>query len=450
MSLPPTDYDGRMTNDEFERLLDYIRIPSVSAVAAHADDMRLAADFIAHEVRRAGGTTTTHGSGGHPFIVGEVPPSHGRDGARHVLIYGHYDVQPPGDPDRWHTPPFMPTVRDGYLYARGASDNKGNFFQILCAVQRLRAEGALPVHVTFLIDGEEESGGDSAIRWIEELDVLPDVAVIWDGDQIAQGRPAVQTGVRGLCYRKVSVICGELDGHSGLYGGAAMNAIHVLMDVLDAVRPRDGAVPEELWAGVSPVSPGERDAWAALPSGAQMLADAGLLPADASAAAEFNERTLAGPSVDVHAVWAGDADAVKTVIPSVAHAMVSLRLAPGQDAAHMGRVFTELLEAAAPAHATVTVGNRGDASPGLMDPEHPMMVAAARGLAAGAGAPVTPVRSGGTLPVFAALTGRDIPTVMTGFALPDDAIHSPNERMLVANLGTGVRAGMAMLRALAE
>ncbi len=439
-----------MTDDEFQRLLDYIRIPSVSAVAAHADDMHLAAEFIAHEVRRAGGTTAMHSSGGQPFIVGEVPASEGHDGARHVLIYGHYDVQPPGDPERWLTPPFMPTVRDGYLYGRGASDNKGNFFQIMCAVQRLRAQGALPVNVTFLIDGEEESGGDSAIRWIEELDVLPDVAVIWDGDQVALGRPAVQTGVRGLCYRKVTVTCGELDGHSGIYGGAAMNAIHVLMDVLDAVRPRDGSLPEELWVGVSPVPDRERAAWSALPAGAQMLADAGLVPADPDAAADFNERTLAGPSVDVHSVWAGDADAVKTVIPSVAHAMVSLRVAPGQDAAHVGAVFSELLRSAAPAAATVTVENRGDAAPGLMDPDHPMMLAAARGLAAGAGAPVTPVRSGGTLPVFAALTSREIPTVMTGFALPDDAIHSPNERMLVANLGTGVRAGMAMLQAMAE
>lgn len=439
-----------MNNDEFTRLLDYIRIPSVSAVADHAPDMARAARFIADEVTRAGGTVTIEAGDPHAFIVGEVAPSSGAADARRVLIYGHYDVQPPGDPERWTTPAFEPTVRDGYLYARGASDNKGNFWQVLCAVQRMRAQGTLPVHVTFLIDGEEESGGDSVIRWIERMDRLPDVAVIWDGDQVAQGRPAVQTGVRGLSYRKVTVTCGTLDGHSGLFGGAAMNAIHALMDVLDAVRPRDGRVRDELWDGVAPVSDRERAAWASLPPGDAALAEAGLIPADARAGIEFNDRTLASPSVDVHAVWAGDADAVKTVIPSVAHAMVSMRLAPGQDPVSVGATFTRILEQAAPAGATVTVEHRGDASPGVMDPDHPMMLAAARGLGSVGDAPATPVRSGGTLPVFSALTRRSIPTVMTGFALPDDAIHSPNERMLVANLGTGVRAAIAMLTEFAQ
>lgn len=444
------DYDEHMTDDEFTRLLDYIRIPSVSAVPAHASDMARAAAFIADEIVRAGGTTTLHNGAPHPFIVGDVPASDGDAARRRVFIYGHYDVQPPGDPTRWTSPAFEPTVRDGYLYARGASDNKGNFWQVLCAVQRLRAQGALPVHVTFVIDGEEESGGDSVVRWIERLEDLPDVAVIWDGDQVEAGRPAVQTGVRGLSYRKVTISCGTHDGHSGLYGGAAMNAIHVLMDVLDAVRPSKGRVREELWEGVCPVNERELDAWSSLPSGEQALAEAGLVPADDRAAAEFNERTLASPSVDVHAVWAGDADAVKTVIPSVAHAMVSIRLAPGQDPTVVGPMFTRLLENAAPAGATITVENRGDASPGIMDPDDPMMVAAARGLGSVGDGPATPVRSGGTLPVFAAFTARGIPTILTGFALPDDAIHSPNERMLVANLGTGVRAAMAMLAEFAQ
>lgn len=439
-----------MTDSEFARLLDYIRIPSVSAVAAHAPDMARAVAFVSAEIERAGGRVSVHPGGPHPFVVGEVPASDATPGTRRVLIYGHYDVQPPGDLDRWDSPPFEPEVRGGYLYGRGASDNKGNFWQVLCAVQRMRAAGTLPVHVTFLVDGEEESGGDSAIRWIEALENVHDVAVIWDGDQIAVGRPAVSTAVRGLSYRRVTVRCGTHDGHSGMFGGAAMNAIHVLMDVLDAVRPHGGRVRDELWTGVAPVGERERAAWATLPSGESALADAGLVPADERAAAEFSERTLAGPSVDVHSVWAGDGDAVKTVIPSVARAMVSLRLAPGQEPAVAGARFTRLLEAAAPPGATVTVDNMGDAAPGVMDPDHPLMVAAARGIGAESGQIATPVRSGGTLPVFAAMTGRGMPTVLTGFALPDDAIHSPNERMLVANLGTGVRAATAMLTELAQ
>ena len=197
---------------------------------------------------------------------------------------------------------------------------------------------------------------------------------------------------------------------------------------------------------MGPVSDAERTAWGRMPSGDRMLQEAGLRPADPRAGEEFATRTLASPSVDVHAIWCGDADAVKTVIPSVARAMVSVRVAPGQDPAVIGPALDRLLRDAAPVGATVEVENLGDASPALMDPDHPVMRTAAAAIARATGAPVTPVRTGGTLPIFATMVAR-MPTVLTGFALPDDAIHSPNERILVENLGTGVRAGMAMLTA---
>jgi acetylornithine deacetylase/succinyl-diaminopimelate desuccinylase-like protein len=438
-----------VTPDELERLFALLRIPSVGALAEHRHDMVRAAEFMAGEIRRAGGTARVETTGGQPFVVGEVAPSDGRAKPTRVLLYGHYDVQPAGDPERWKSPPFEPTIRGEHLYARGASDNKGNFFQAVVAVQRLAAEGRLPVHVTFLIDGEEETSGDSAIDWVNALVDPPDIAVIWDGGMLARGRPALETGVRGLCYRRVTVTTGTLDGHSGLYGGAALNAAHALTRVLGAVLPVDGRLPAALTAGVAPVSPSERAAWEQLPPGGQMLAEAGLRAADDRASEEFAERTLASPSVDVHAVWCGDADAVKTVIPSVAHAMVSIRLAPGQDVAAIGDAFERLLREAAPAGATVEIDNHGDAAPALMDPVHPVMRKVADAFALATGADVTPVRSGGTLPIFATMVAR-MPTVLTGFSLPDDAIHSPNERMLIENLGTGVRAAMAMLEAFAE
>ena len=436
-----------MTNDEMDRLVALLRVPSVGALAEHDDDMAVAAELMIDEIERAGGTATLSRTSGHPFIVGEVQPSDGRADPVRVLVYGHYDVQPVGDLARWDSPPFEPTIRDGYLYARGASDDKGNLFQALVAVQRLRAEERLPVHVTFLIDGEEESGGDSAINWVAALEDPYDVAIIWDGGMLSQDIPAIETGVRGLCYRKVTITCGTRDGHSGLYGGAAMNAIHVLTRVLAAVIPNDGVLPEALRTGVGPVSAAERRAWDLMPDGGEMLADAGLVPADSGAVAAFAERTLAAPSVDVHAVWAGDADAVKTVIPTVAHAMLSIRLAPGQDPAVVGPIFEGLLGDAVPAGASLAVGNHGDAHPALMDPDDPVMRTAAAAIAEATGKEVVPVRSGGTLPIFASMIGAGMPTILTGFALPDDAIHSPNERMLVANLGTGVRAAMAMLEA---
>lgn len=436
-----------MNDDELERLFALLRVPSVGALPEHADDMAIAADLVADEIRRAGGTVTVHAGTGYPFLVGEVAPSDGRPKPTRVLIYGHYDVQPVGDLDRWESPPFEPTIRDEYLYARGASDDKGNLFQALVGVQRLVTEGRLPVHVTFLIDGEEETSGDAVIEWVEALDDPHDVAIIWDGGMVARDQPAVETGVRGLCYRKVTVTTGTLDGHSGLYGGAALNAAHALTRVLAAVQPIDGRLPDALYEGVGSVSPAERDAWTRMPDGATMLAEAGLTPADAAAGAAFAERTLASPSVDVHAIWTGDADAVKTVIPTVASAMVSIRLAPGQRAGVIGPALERLMRDAVPAGATVVIESHGDAAPALMDPDHPVMQTAMAAIADATGQTVLPVRSGGTLPIFASMVAKGMPTVLTGFALPDDAIHSPNERMLVANLGTGVRAAMAMLEA---
>ena len=436
-----------MNADEMDRLFALLRIPSVGALPEHDADMAVAAEMMVAEIRRAGGIATIERTTGHPFVVGEVPPSDGRLNPTRVLIYGHYDVQPVGDLGRWESPPFEPTIRGEHLYARGASDDKGNVFQVLVGVQRLAAGGRLPVHVTFLIDGEEETSGASVIDWVNGLDDPHDIAIIWDGGMVARDQPAVETGVRGLCYRKVTVTTGTLDGHSGIYGGAAMNAVHVLTRVLAAVQPVDGRLPDALYEGVGPVSAAEREAWTRMPAGAQVLAEAGLVPADAQAGAEFAERTLASPSVDVHAIWSGDADAVKTVIPTVASAMVSIRLAPGQEPAVVGATFERLLRQAAPEGATVAVEHRGDADPGLMDPDHPVMQTAMAAIAEATGQPVLPVRSGGTLPIFASMVRTGMPTILTGFALPDDAIHSPNERMLVANLGTGVRAAMAMLEA---
>jgi acetylornithine deacetylase/succinyl-diaminopimelate desuccinylase-like protein len=436
-----------MNADEMDRLLALLRIPSIGAVPEHDADMTVAAGMMADEIRRAGGTPTITRTSGHPFVVGEVPPSDGRPDAIRVLIYGHYDVQPVGDLSRWESPPFEPTIRGEHLYARGASDDKGNVFQALVGVQRLTALERLPVHVTFLIDGEEETSGESVIDWVNALDKPHDIAIIWDGGMVARDQPAVETGVRGLCYRKVTVTTGTLDGHSGIYGGAAMNAAHVLTRVLAAVQPVDGHLPDALYEGVGAVSAAERDAWTRMPAGGQMLAEAGLVPADERAGAEFAERTLAAPSVDVHSIWCGDADAVKTVIPTVACAMISMRVAPGQDPAVVGPVFERLLRAAAPTGATIEIEHMGDADPALMDPDHPVMRTAMAAIAEATGREVLPVRSGGTLPIFASMVRKGMPTVLTGFALPDDAIHSPNERMLVANLGTGVRAAMAMLEA---
>lgn len=264
-----------MIDEEIERLLELLRVQSISADPAHEGDMLRAAELVADEVRRAGGTAQVVTTSGHPLVVGEVPPSDDAPDAPVVTIYGHYDVQPPGDLSLWTSPPFRPEIRDGMVFARGATDDKGNMFMLLVALQRLRAQGRLTVRARVLIDGEEESGGHSAVDFIAAEEHPARAAVIFDSPMIAPGRPAVCTGLRGLAYFRVTVRGGDADLHSGMYGGAALNSIHALMQVLDAVVMRGGRVPAPLLEGTPEPSPAEVDAWATLPGGDELLAQAG-------------------------------------------------------------------------------------------------------------------------------------------------------------------------------
>ena len=431
-----------------ERLEALLRVPSVSALPEHADDMARAAEMVADEIRRAGGSADVRATSGQPLVLGEVPASGGDPDAPRVVLYGHYDVQPAGDLALWTSPPFEPTVRDGRLYARGASDDKGNLFMLIAAVQRLAAAGELPVRAAFVVEGEEECGGTSALEHFA-ADVEPALAtVIFDSPMVAPGRPAVCTGVRGLVYRRIRVRTAASDAHSGLFGGAALNAAHALVAVLSAVAPHDGRLPDALYAGVAPAGPGEVEAWAHLPAGAAMLEEAGLRPADPGAAEGFYMRTLASPSLDVHGLDCGEVRAHKTNLPGEAAATLSLRLAPGQEAPALAAALDGLLRAAVPAGAELTIEDLGVALPAALDPDHPVLRAAADAIARATGWPVAPVRLGGTLPVVAVLAARGVPTVLTGFGLPDDGIHGPDEHLRVEHLETGTRAAMEMLRAL--
>jgi acetylornithine deacetylase/succinyl-diaminopimelate desuccinylase-like protein len=272
--------------------------------------------------------------------------------------------------------------------------------------------------------------------------------MIFDVPMIAPGRPAICTGVRGMVYRRVRVRSAGADAHSGLFGGAAMNAAHVLVAMLAAVMPRDGRLPEALDAGVAPAGATEVAMWDALPSGAESLAGAGLRPADPGAAEGFHLRTLASPSLDVHGIAAGEPSAVKTNIPHEATATLSLRLVAGQDAPAVAASLDRLLRDAAPEGAEVEIEDLGVALPAALDPDHPVVRAAAAGIERATGWPAVSVRLGGTLPVIAVLAARGVPTVLTGFGLPDDAIHAPDEHLRVEYLETGTRAAMAILEEL--
>ena len=433
-----------------ERLLELLRIPSISADPAHEGDMLRAAEMVADEVRRAGGTADVVSTSGHPLVVGEVPPSDDSPAAPVVTIYGHYDVQPAGDLALWTSPPFQPEMRDGMVFARGATDDKGNMFMLLVALQRLRAEGRLTVRARILIDGEEESGGHSAVDFIEAEAKPARAALIFDSPMIGPRRPAVCTGLRGLAYFRVRVRGGEADLHSGMYGGAALNSIHALMQVLQAVVMREGRVPAPLLEGAPAPTSAEVDAWATLPGGDELLAQAGGRPLDDRAVQEYRRRTTMLPSVDVHGIRAGDPSLVATVIPAVAEATVSCRIPPGADADHLAQVMRELMQAACPAGAGVEVEGLGVAGSSRLDPGDPVIAAAMRGITEGTGLEVTPLGIGGSIPVVAAMAARGTSVVLSGFGLPDDGLHAPDEHMRLENLDLGVKGAMGILCALGE
>jgi acetylornithine deacetylase/succinyl-diaminopimelate desuccinylase-like protein len=425
-----------------EELSEWLRIPSISADPAHAEDVRRAGEWVCDFVRRAGGEAGLLPTDGHPLAVGEIPASGGAD-APTVLVYGHFDVQPPAPLEAWESPPFEPTVRDGWLYARGAADDKGNSYLLLKAAATLAAEGRLPVNVRVAFDGEEETGGDSIVEFLAADERGADACLIFDGPMPKVDVPAFEVGTRGLVYFHVRVRTGERDLHSGLYGGAALNATHALMDVLAAVT----AQPEELRRGIVPPTDEELAAWAQLDPGAEVLADQGARPKDARAAEDFYVRTFAGAAVDVNGIKGGEPDLQKTVLPVEAEANVSIRLAPGQDADEIAAAFERLLRDAAPPGADVEVERWASGPAGLVPADAPAVRLAQDAFERILGRRPLLLRSGGTLPIVPALADKGIPTILSGFDVPEGNIHSPNERLLVRYLPLGVAAARETLLA---
>ena len=429
-----------------EELEDWLRIPSVSTGEGDADALSRACDWVIERIRAAGGDAESVSvNGSNPMAVGELRAS--RNGARTVLSYGHYDVQDPGPLDAWESPPFEPTERGGRLYARGAADDKGNFLPLLHVACELANAGELPVNVRFLVEGEEEVGSDSVIRYLRDQPPEVDCAIVFDSLMADERTPAINTGARGLVAGPVEVRTAARDVHSGIYGGPVLNATHVLMDVLRVVRPGpDGRVRDELRAGVDEPGEAERESWARLPSGAEMLAEAGAVEVTAGAAGEFWQRTGGEPSVDVNMLTAGEP---RTVIPSVARAQLSMRLAPGQSAAPMAAELERLLREALPEGAELSV-DFDLADPALFDASDPALQLAAGAFERACGIAPAFVRLGGTLPLLAVLAEQEVPTIVSGFALGADAFHAPNESYRLESLRLGELTAAELYRSLAE
>ncbi len=438
--------------DWFDELAEFLRIESISAEAAHAADVRQAGEWVCRLIRDAGGGCELVDWHGQPLAIGELRASSGAEDAPTVLCYGHFDVQPADPLELWESAPFEPEIRGEYLYGRGVADDKGQLYLMLSAARELARTGDLPVNVRFACDGEEETGGHSIVDFLAADERGADAAVIFDSGMIGRGRPAFNVATRGLVYFHVTLRSGARDLHSGLYGGAALNAPHALIRTLNSVLAGpDGRLAEPLRAGILPPSEEELEGWRALPAGSDELADQGAHPADASAADEFYVRTFAEPALDVNGLESGSPHVEKTVLPVVADANVSIRLAPGQRPDEIATAFEGLLRDAAPLGAELWIDRLSSAPPGVVPPDSPAIKLGQAAFERVLGVRPALIRSGGSLPIVPALADNGIPTIITGFSLPDANIHSPNERLLAEYIPLGIATAKALfaeLRAL--
>jgi acetylornithine deacetylase/succinyl-diaminopimelate desuccinylase-like protein len=433
-----------------DELSEFLRIESVSADPERADEVRRAAEWVRDFIRRAGGEAELIETATFPLVVGEIRASTGGESPT-VLAYGHFDVQPEAPLDAWESPPFEPTLRDGWLYARGVADDKGQLYALLKGAELLAAAGELPVNVRVVCDGEEETGGHQVVDFMARDDRGADAAVIFDSAMLRPGAPVFHVATRGLVYFHVSVRTGERDLHSGVFGGAALNAAHALMQTLGGVLPgEDGLPPEELRVGVVPPTDEELAAWKELDPGAQVLAEGGARPADDRAGEDFYRRTWAEPAVDVNGIVGGEPHLQKTVLPVAAEANVSIRLAPGQEPDEIAPIFERLLREAAPEGADLEVARWSSAPGALVPPDAPAIQLGLEAFERVLGARPLLIRVGGTLPIVPALADKGIPTVLTGFDLPEGNIHSPNERLRVEHIPLAVDTARELYRAFAK
>ena len=437
-----------MPEQWFDELSELIAIPSVSADAERKADVARAAEWLAAFIGGAGGSAEIVPTSTQPLIVGDLPSSNGSGVT--VLVYGHVDVQPPDPLELWDSDPFTLAERDGWLFGRGVVDDKGQLYMLAKAAAELAAAGELPVNIRFACDAEEETGGHQIVDFLAADERGADAALIFDSGMTTRGVPEFAVSTRGLAYFHLTVRTGGHDLHSGLFGGAAINANHALLQILSAVQQRDGRLPEPLRAGIVPPTEEERAAWGELVAGEQMLADADAQPIDPRAAEEFYLRTTAEPAVDVNGMAGGSPVLQKTVLPVSAEANVSIRLAPGQDVEEIAAALERLLREAVPEGAELDVRRLSSAAAGLVPPDAPAVKLAQDAFEETMGRRPLLVRSGGTLPIVPALVDKGIPTIVTGFATPESSIHSPNERLLAEYMPLGIETAKTLYRRLAE
>jgi acetylornithine deacetylase/succinyl-diaminopimelate desuccinylase-like protein len=430
------------------RLLDelktFLRIPSVSTLPEHVPDVQRAAQFVADSMKAAGlENIEIIPTAKHPLVYADWLHAKGKPT---VLCYGHYDVQPPDPLNEWISPPFEPEVRDGNIYARGSADDKGQMYMHIKAVEALLATtGTLPVNLKFLIEGEEEVGGESVAKFVAEnpAKLKADVALVSDTELFAEGLPTLCIGLRGLIYTEIEARGPSRDLHSGMYGGAAPNAVFGLVELLAKLKDANGRIQiPGMYDDVAPPTPAEKRSWEHLPFDEKefLSHEVGASQLTGEPGYPVLERVWARPTLEVHGIAGGfTAAGAKTVIPARATAKVSMRMVPNQDPEKIIAAYKKFVADNTPAgiQTEVRVLSWGPAI--MVNPDHPAIHVAAQSFRDILGKETVFIRSGGSIPIvgdFAKHLG--IPTILMGFGLPDDGLHSPNEKYKVANYYAGI------------
>ncbi len=441
---PVGDYLARHRARHVEELIDFLRIPSISALPQYASEVRRAAIWLADRLTQAGLTKAkVRETGGHPVVTAQ----YGDDPAKpSVLIYGHFDVQPVDPEDAWTHPPFTPTIIEDAIYARGASDDKGQVLMQVAALEAwLNTAHDLPVNVRLLFEGEEEIGSVHLETFIRQhaAHLGGDFAVISDTPMFARDMPAICYGLRGLVSLEVTVRGAYQDLHSGVYGGAVANPAHALAHLVDSLHDSYGRVAvDHFYDGVAEPTAEERRVFSELPFDEPALARRLKVPRLMGEAGFTSlERTWLRPTVEVNGMWSGFiGEGRKTIIPATAQAKITCRLVPWQDPQSVVQSLVHHLHAFCPPGVELAVAV-GEASPATLTAlDHPAVAAATRATASVFGQTPRYIRMGGSIPVVVTLQEvLKMPTVLLGFALPDENFHAPNEHFHLANFSRGAQ-----------
>jgi acetylornithine deacetylase/succinyl-diaminopimelate desuccinylase-like protein len=437
------------------QLKEFARIPTVSAQPEHRADIRACAEWLAAHLGRIGlDTVRIIPTAGNPLVYA----SHAADPARPtLLIYGHYDVQPPDPLAEWHSPPFTPTLRGADLFGRGVCDDKGQLFTHVKALESyLAAAGALPVNVKCLFEGEEEIGSKHLFPFVARHPrmLAADAAVMSDTRMLGPGRPAISYAERGALYLELSVRGAHQDLHSGNFGGAVHNPLQALCEIIAQLHDsnRRVAIPG-FYDRVCTYFDDERAQMArAAPTDEEILADARARRPWGERGHTLYERITLRPALTVNGITGGyQGPGSKGIIPARVTAKLSLRLVPRQDPLEVEQLVRKHIAALTPPTVRSSIRTLSSAAPAVVDPRHPAMRAAARAYRKGFGAAPVFIRSGGTIPILDALQkDLGIPTVLMGFALPDDRMHAPNEKFHIPNLFRGIDTSIWFMAELAQ